>query len=73
MNLNNIGKTIRKLRQQANISQMDIEKRDGMSRFVISKIENSHVIPTIETLVRIGNALDIPAYEILRIAMESRS
>jgi transcriptional regulator with XRE-family HTH domain len=70
MNISNIGLVIRELREGANVSQMSIEKKVGITRFCISKIENGHTIPTIETLVRIGEAIGIPAWHILKIIQE---
>lgn len=33
-------------------------------RCYISRVENGHTIPSIETLERIGSALDIPLYQL---------
>jgi transcriptional regulator with XRE-family HTH domain len=68
----NIGKTIRELREDQGLSQGDIERKFKISRPYLSRIEHSHRIPTLSTLIRIGDAIGVPAYEILRIAMESK-
>jgi Helix-turn-helix len=45
-----IGERLRKLRKSKNLSQGDIETRTGMLRAYISRVENGHTIPTIESL-----------------------
>jgi transcriptional regulator with XRE-family HTH domain len=66
INLSAIGPTIKKLRKSKNISQITIERKINCSRTWISKIENGHHVPTLESLVRIGEAIEIPAWKILR-------
>jgi len=45
-----IGDRLRALREQKNFSQGDIEKRTGLLRCYISRVENGHTVPAIETL-----------------------
>jgi transcriptional regulator with XRE-family HTH domain len=56
----NIGITIRELRLERNMSQGDIEKRTGLLRCYLSRVENGHTIPSLETLHKIAGALEIP-------------
>ncbi|HEY4357539.1 MAG TPA: helix-turn-helix domain-containing protein [Acidobacteriaceae bacterium] len=56
----NIGTTIRSFRLQRGMSQGDIEKRTGLLRCYLSRVENGHTIPSLETLQKISNALDLP-------------
>jgi transcriptional regulator with XRE-family HTH domain len=56
----NIGTTIRALRLQMGLSQGDIEKRTGLLRCYLSRVENGHTVPSLETLQRIAGALDLP-------------
>jgi transcriptional regulator with XRE-family HTH domain len=56
----NIGITIRELRLERNMSQGDIEKRTGLLRCYLSRVENGHTIPSLETLQKIATALEIP-------------
>lgn len=56
----NIGVTIRGFRLQKGMSQGDIEKRTGLLRCYLSRVENGHTIPSIETLQKIAAALDLP-------------
>ena len=56
----NIGATIRDYRLQRTLSQGDIEKRTGLLRCYLSRVENGHTVPSLETLTKIAQALDIP-------------
>jgi transcriptional regulator with XRE-family HTH domain len=56
----NIGVTIRSFRLQKGMSQGDIEKRTGLLRCYLSRVENGHTVPSIETLQKIAGALDLP-------------
>ena len=56
----NIGTTIRELRLERNMSQGDIEKRTGLLRCYLSRVENGHTVPSLETLQKIASALEIP-------------
>jgi len=55
----NIGETIRNFRLQKGMSQGDIEKRTGLLRCYLSRVENGHTIPSLETLNKIAKAMDI--------------
>ena len=57
----NIGTTIRGYRLQKGMSQGDIEKRTGLLRCYLSRVENGHTVPSLETLQKIARALDLPA------------
>jgi len=57
-----IGTRIRELRAQKGMSQGDIEEITGLLRCYISRVENGHTIPSLETLERFAAALDIPLY-----------
>ncbi len=59
-----IGTRLRKLREDRKLSQGDIEERTGLLRCYISRVENGHTIPSIETLERIASALEIPLYQL---------
>ena len=60
----NIGETIRKFRLQKGMSQGDIEKRTGLLRCYISRVENGHTVPSLETLERLAAALELPVYQL---------
>ncbi len=46
----NIGTTIRDYRLQKGLSQGDIEKRTGLLRCYLSRVENGHTVPSLDTL-----------------------
>jgi transcriptional regulator with XRE-family HTH domain len=56
----NIGETIRKFRLQKGMSQGDIEKRTGLLRCYLSRVENGHTVPSLDTLSKIAESLEIP-------------
>ncbi len=55
----NIGETIRTLRVNKSMSQGDIENRTGLLRCYLSRVENGHTVPSLDTLARIASALDM--------------
>ena len=55
----NIGETIRNFRLQKGMSQGDIEKRTGLLRCYLSRVENAHTIPSLDTLAKIAGAMDM--------------
>ena len=59
-----IGDRLRALREQENLSQGDIEKRTGLLRGYISRVENGHTVPAIETLEKLARAMDTPLYQL---------
>jgi transcriptional regulator with XRE-family HTH domain len=59
-----IGDRLRALREQKNISQGEIEKRTGLLRSYISRVENGHTIPAVETLEKFVRALEVPLYQL---------
>jgi transcriptional regulator with XRE-family HTH domain len=60
-----IGDRLRLLREQKNLSQGDIEKRTGLLRCYVSRVENGHTVPAIETLEKMARALDLPLYQLM--------
>jgi transcriptional regulator with XRE-family HTH domain len=59
-----IGTRLRALREEKGMSQGDIEKSTGLLRCYISRIENGHTIPSLETLERFAGALDVPLHKL---------
>lgn len=55
----NIGNVIRSYRGDRGLSQGDIERRTGLLRCYLSRVENGHTVPSLETLAKIAEALDI--------------
>jgi len=59
-----IGDRLRALRDEKKLSQGDIEKRTGLLRCYISRVENGHTVPAIETLEKMARALEVPLYQL---------
>jgi transcriptional regulator with XRE-family HTH domain len=59
-----IGDRLRELREGKKLSQGDIEKRTGLLRCYISRVENGHTVPAVETLEKLARALEIPLYQL---------
>jgi len=59
-----IGDRLRDMREAKQLSQGDIEKRTGLLRCYISRVENGHTVPAIETLEKLARALESPLYQL---------
>jgi transcriptional regulator with XRE-family HTH domain len=59
-----IGERLRTIRESKKLSQGDIQKRTGLIRSYTSRVENGHTVPSIETLAKYAQALEIPLYQI---------
>ena len=59
-----IGDRLRELREEKELSQGDIEKRSGLLRCYISRVENGHTVPAVETLEKLARALEVPMYQL---------
>src|SRR4029077_15519312 len=59
-----IGDQLRAMREEKQLSQGDIEKRTGLLRCYISRVENGHTVPAIETLEKMARALEVPLYKL---------
>jgi transcriptional regulator with XRE-family HTH domain len=59
-----IADRLREMREAKQLSQGDIEKRTGLLRCYISRVENGHTVPAIETLEKIARALEVPLYQV---------
>jgi transcriptional regulator with XRE-family HTH domain len=59
-----IGERLRELRDEKKMSQGDIEKRTGLLRCYISRVETGHTVPAIETLEKMARAFEIPLYQL---------
>jgi transcriptional regulator with XRE-family HTH domain len=60
-----VGERLRSLREEKNFSQGEIEKRTGLLRCYISRVENGHTVPAVETLEKFARALEVPMYQLL--------
>jgi transcriptional regulator with XRE-family HTH domain len=59
-----IGERLRKLREQKKLTQGDVEERTRLARAYISRVENGHTVPAVETLEKFARALEIPIHEL---------
>jgi transcriptional regulator with XRE-family HTH domain len=59
-----IGNRLKELRESKELSQGDIEKRTGLLRCYISRVENGHTVPAVETLEKMARALEVPMYRL---------
>lgn len=60
-----IGQRLRDIREMKNFSQDDIERSTGLVRPYISRVENGHTVPSIETLQKWSAALGMQLYQVL--------
>jgi transcriptional regulator with XRE-family HTH domain len=58
-----VADRLRTLREAKHLSQGDIERRTGLLRCYISRVENGATVPSLETLQKIMNALEMPLYQ----------
>ena len=59
-----IGDRLRCLREEKKLSQGDLQKRTGLTRGYISRVENGHIVPAIENLEKMTRAMDVPLYQL---------
>jgi transcriptional regulator with XRE-family HTH domain len=59
-----IGDRLRELRESKKLSQGDIEKRTGLLRCYISRVENGHTVPAVATLEKLARAFEVPMYQL---------
>jgi transcriptional regulator with XRE-family HTH domain len=59
-----IGDRLRELREEKKFSQGEIEKRTGLLRCYVSRVENGHTVPAVETLEKFARALEVPVYQL---------
>ena len=59
-----IGDRLKTLREEKNLSQGEVEKRTGLLRCYISRVENGHTVPAIDTLEKLARAFEVPMYQL---------
>ena len=59
-----IGERLRALREEKQFSQGDIEKRTGLLRCYISRVEHGYTVPNVETLEKLARGLEVPIYQL---------
>jgi transcriptional regulator with XRE-family HTH domain len=59
-----LGDRLRQIRESKGFSQGSIEKRTGLLRCYVSRVENGHTIPSINTLEKWARAMDVELYQL---------
>ena len=59
-----IGDRLRELRNKQKLSQGEIENRSGLQRAYLSRVENGHTVPAVETLEKFARALEVRMYQL---------
>ena len=59
----NVGKQLQQIRLAKRLSQGDIEKRTGLLRCYVSRVENGHTIPSPDTLEKLVKAMGLEMWE----------
>lgn len=59
-----VGDRLRVIREEKKLSQGDIEKSTGLLRCYVSRVENGHTVPSLETLEKFARALQLPLYRL---------
>ena len=54
-----ISHRLRAIREQKDLSQGDIEQRTGLKRCYVSRVENGHTVPSLDTLAKIAGSMDL--------------
>lgn len=57
-----IGRKLKRLREERSLSQGDVEKKTGLLRCYTSRVENGYTVPSVETLEKYARALEVPLY-----------
>jgi transcriptional regulator with XRE-family HTH domain len=68
-----IGLRIKSLRRSEGLSQEELAERMGISSKYLSSIERGKENPTLDTLIRLANALKIEPSEIFNFSHEGKS
>ena len=59
-----IGDRLRVMREEKKLSQGDIERKSGLLRCYVSRVEHGHTVPCVETLEKFARALEVPMYQL---------
>jgi transcriptional regulator with XRE-family HTH domain len=59
-----IADRLRAIREEKDLSQGEVERRTGLLRCYISRVENGHTVPALETLEKMARAYEIPLYQL---------
>jgi transcriptional regulator with XRE-family HTH domain len=65
---NQLGKTVQRLRKAYNLSLSDLSEQSGVAKSIISQIERNETNPTLATIWRLSQALDVSIERVLQAA-----
>jgi transcriptional regulator with XRE-family HTH domain len=65
-----IGDRLRTLREEKKFTQGEVEKRTRLLRTYVSRVENGHAVPSVETVEKFARALEVPMYQLFYDAEE---
>lgn len=68
----NLGQRVRQLRTERGLTQTELAALSGVSHSALSKIENSQLSPTFETILRIVDGLEVDISDLLSWADSAR-
>jgi transcriptional regulator with XRE-family HTH domain len=67
-----IANQVRARRQEVGLTMIQVAERTGISKGMLSKIENAQTSPSLTTLARLATALDMPVTSLFRGLAEER-
>lgn len=70
--LKKLGNWIAKLRKARGLAQDKLGEEAGLSRGVVSRIENGQVDPQTTTLVKLAHVMDVPPSTMLKVAAHAK-
>lgn len=63
-----LGKTVQRLRKANNLSLSELSEQSGVAKSIISQIERNETNPTLATIWRLAQALDISIEGVLQVS-----
>ncbi|CEJ13919.1 helix-turn-helix domain-containing protein [Phreatobacter sp. AB_2022a] len=66
----NLGRTVQRLRKAYNLSLSELSEQSGVAKSIISQIERNETNPTLATIWRLSQALDVSIERVLATATE---
>ncbi|MGI6036574.1 MAG: helix-turn-helix domain-containing protein [Limnochordia bacterium] len=60
-----VGQNVRRLREKKGLTQAALAKDAGLAQSFVSSIESGQKSPTVRSLQKLANALDVPLNELL--------
>lgn len=61
-----VGEQIRRVREHHNLSQRQVCEATGIDIASLSRIEQGHTSPLLDTLIRIADAIGVPLADLVR-------